>query len=215
MYINIHTHYLSIKSNVKSVLNVYPEELPHKGLWFSTGIHPWYLKRGYEKEIQDIKEHLKNPKCIAIGECGLDKNIKVDFSFQKEVFKQHIQLSEKHKKPLIIHCVKSYNEIIQLKKEYKPTQKWLIHGFNKRLKIVELLVENDILMSYGTALLTNKSTQNSFVHTPLEFIFLETDNTSVSIAKIYEKAAEIKQISVEKLTLHLHLNFKKYFLKNE
>jgi TatD DNase family protein len=77
-----------------------------------------------------IEEKLKDENCFALGECGLDKITASDFELQKVVFKKQIQLSEKHQKPLIIHCVKAHQELIEIKKELKPKQVWIFHGFN-------------------------------------------------------------------------------------
>lgn len=213
-YINIHTHHLKVNENSISLLNIYPQEDPCNNLFFSTGIHPWQIEQSnWLIHLESIEQKLKNPKCIAVGECGLDKNIEIPFELQKEIFEKHIYLSEKFKKPLIIHCVKAYNEMIQLKKQHQPTQKWLIHGFNKRFEVCKPLIAHHFFISFGVGLLTNKSTQNSFINAPLQFIFLETDDSNVSIEEIYQKAAELKQISIEELTLHLQAKFKKYFLQ--
>lgn len=214
-YINIHTHHLQIIENVISVANIYPQQNIPKNQYFSIGIHPWHLQEDVLKtHLLNLEKNLKNPKCIAIGECGLDKICKTNFSLQMAVFKEHIHLSEKYKKPLIIHCVKAFNEIIKIKKEIHPTQIWMIHGFNKKYEIVQQLHQNNILTSFGKALLTNTSTQNSFIKTPLHKMFLETDDENISIKDIYKKAAELKQLSIEELIVHLHSNFKMYFLQN-
>ena len=57
----------------------------------------------HKVQKKENEEKLKAEKCFALGECGLDKITASDFELQKEVFKKQIQLSEKYKKPLIIH----------------------------------------------------------------------------------------------------------------
>lgn len=215
LYINIHTHYFNLVENVFSIVNVYPQQNNPENFYFSVGIHPWHLqKQTVETHFLLLQKKMKNPKCIAIGECGLDKNASANLSLQFTVFKKQISFSEVYEKPLLIHCVKAHNELIKLKKEIQPSQIWILHGFNKRPQIAKQLLDAGILISFGKALLTNTSTQKSFIETPFPFLFLETDDETISIQEIYKKAAELKQISIKELIVHLHSNFKKYFLQN-
>lgn len=115
-YFDAHTHTFSKEENVLSVVNKYPvsENFSHR---FSIGIHPWFIKvKTLNTQFTVLEEKIQHKNCLAIGECGLDKLTEVDFQTQKEVFVTQIQLSEKYKKPLIIHCVKAHQEIIELKK---------------------------------------------------------------------------------------------------
>ena len=148
--------------------------------------------------------------CKAIGECGLDKNINTDFSLQKQIFKAHITLSENIKKPLIIHCVKSFSEVIAIKKEMQPQQLWVLHGFRKNITIANELIKNNIKLSFGKALLEDEKLQNILATLSIENFFLETDDADICIQKIYQKASEIKGISVEDLNLLLSQNFSKF-----
>ncbi|MBS9767632.1 MAG: TatD family hydrolase [Flavobacteriaceae bacterium] len=211
-FINIHTHQKTTLPFEKGITNLFPEE-NHQSLngYFSCGIHPWYIKNT-DLQFSQLVAKLQHQNCLAIGECGIDRNVETPISLQKTIFQKHIELSEKHHKPLIIHAVKSHQEIIQLKKQHCPTQIWLVHGVNKRYEIVQQLVQHQFFISFGKALLTNKTTQESFVKTPLEALFLETDDASISIEKIYQKASELKQIPIEELTVHLSRKFEKYFL---
>lgn len=68
---------------------------------------------------------------VAIGECGLDKVCKTDFVLQQEVFAAHIILANKLKKPLVLHCVKAYDEIIKMLSLHKNLVHVIFHGFNK------------------------------------------------------------------------------------
>ncbi len=211
-FIDIHTHKKTFSLSEKGISNLFPEEnTPATNNHFSCGIHPWYIKN-IQVQFSQLETKLQDPNCLAIGECGIDKNVTTPISLQTTVFEKHIELSEKYKKPLIIHCVKAHQEIIQLKKQYQPTQIWLIHGVNKRYEVVNQLLQNQFFVSFGKALLTNPTTQESFIKTPLKSLFLETDDSSVSIQEIYQKAVELKQISIEELSVHLQHKFENYFL---
>ncbi|MCD8445183.1 TatD family hydrolase, partial [Tenacibaculum finnmarkense] len=145
-FINIHTHTNSDENF--SILNCYPNSTDFNTP-FSIGIHPWFInKNTIEDELIFIKKKLLHKNCYAIGECGLDRLSEVNYTLQIAVFKEQINLSEEFKKPLIIHCVRSFQEIIQIKKELKPRQKWLIHGFHKNNQIATDLIKNGCFLSF-------------------------------------------------------------------
>jgi TatD DNase family protein len=78
-------------------------------------------------------------------------------------------------------------------------QPMIIHGFNKKESIAEDLLKNNFYLSFGKAVLYNLSLQNTLRITPLDKIFLETDNDDIDITDLYLKVAEIKDISPEDL----------------
>ncbi|MBE7698098.1 TatD family hydrolase [Tenacibaculum finnmarkense] len=210
-FINIHTHTNSDENF--SILNCYPNSTDFNTP-FSIGIHPWFInKNTIEDELIFIKKKLLYKNCYAIGECGLDRLSEVNYTLQIAVFKEQINLSEEFKKPLIIHCVRSFQEIIQIKKELKPRQKWLIHGFHKNSQIATDLIKNGCFLSFGKALLYSEKLQEVFFTIPLDKIFLETDDAKIDIATVYEKASRIKNTSVKKIQENIHQNFNTLFIK--
>ncbi|MDO4879754.1 MAG: TatD family hydrolase [Capnocytophaga sp.] len=206
MLFNIHTHFAQ---NQREIQNYYPEDIPEKNP-FSVGIHPWYIEENWQKQMDNVLKYSVLENCKAIGECGLDKNVKTNFSLQKEIFKAHIALSEQVKKPLLIHCVKSFSEIISLKKETRPSQLWVLHGFRKNEQIANALLQNNIKISFGEALLKEEKLQKILTKISINDFFLETDNASVSIQKIYQKASELTGFSVENLNILLSKKFNNF-----
>jgi TatD DNase family protein len=212
-FFDVHTHSFSSDKNVFSILNTYPNSLDFTQP-FSIGIHPWFLNTDkIEQELVFVENKLQDKNCFALGECGLDKLIAVDFELQKEVFKKQIQISEKYKKPLIIHCVKAHQEIIEIKKEVKPTQVWILHGFNKNKQLAESFLKNGIILSFGSAIIKNKKLQEVFLELPISSLLLETDASDIEIQEIYQKASEIKNSSLKDLQAAIHQNFKRIFIQ--
>jgi TatD DNase family protein len=213
IFFDVHTHSKSSTEPVFSIANKYPTDTAFKKP-FSIGIHPWYLKPlNAEKELLIIEEKLQDKNCFALGECGLDKVTETDFELQKIVFRKQLQLSETYKKPVIIHCVKAFCEIIEIKKEIKPTQIWILHGFHKNVQVAESLLKNGVLMSFGAAIIHSKKLQNIVSEIPLASILLETDTSGVCIQDIYKKVAALKNIEVEILQQKIEQNFKRIFKK--
>jgi TatD DNase family protein len=211
-FIDIHTHTNLNSSSVLPIVNTYPTSI-NFDFPFSIGIHPWYInKKTIDDELIFIKEKLLLKDCYAIGECGLDKLSEVDYTIQLAVFKEHIKLSEAYKKPLIIHCVKSFQEIIHLKKKLKPTQKWIIHGFNKNEKVATSLIKNGCYLSFGKSLMTSIKLQKTFSNISLDKLFIETDDAKIDITTIYQKASILKNITIHKLKINIHQNFNNIFI---
>lgn len=198
-YVDIHTH---TKNSTKDVIVVQNLSLSDAEKiiasdsqgFYSVGIHPWDLENVEKDWVVRLEELCKNNKIVLIGECGLDKNTEASLERQSKIFIEHIQLSELVKKPLIIHCVGYFNELITLKKEHNPTQKWIIHGFRGKPQLAEQLLKGGFDLSYG-----EKFNPESVRVTPVERLFVETDESAVPIEMIYEQIAEIKDCKVEDL----------------
>ena len=210
-FIDVHTHASTFHSEVFSIENKYPNSTDFSKP-FSIGIHPWYIsEKTLQNDLTSIEKHITSENCYALGECGLDKITKIDFSIQLYAFKQQIQLSEKYKKPLIIHCVKAHQEIIQLKKEIKPKLPWIVHGFNKNHQIALDLIQHKICISFGESLLKNERLQETFSKLPLNFLFFETDTSEAPIESIYNIASELRKTEKQEILNTVKQNFSRIF----
>ncbi|HKI88426.1 MAG TPA: TatD family hydrolase, partial [Draconibacterium sp.] len=143
-----------------------------------------------------------------IGECGLDKKVENDFNEQLRIFEAQAFMSEEVKKPLIIHCVKAYNEVIQLHKKLHPQMPWIMHGYNGSMETTKQLVDNNFLFSFGGNLFKpGAKTIDSFKFLPLDRIFFETDEYEGDVVKMYQKGAELKELPVDILKEMVWKNF--------
>lgn len=192
-FFDFHHHKKNIPYGIYNVdLENSPPEHP-----YSIGIHPKDIDIEHIGDQYAWLESNISADCFAIGECGLDSMVSVPQKVQENVFLQQIILSNEFKKPLIIHCVRKFYEVISYKK--KAEQAMIIHGFNKKHRIAEDLLKNNFYLSFGKAVLYNLSLQDILKMTPLDKIFLETDNENFNIEELYQKAAELKEISMETL----------------
>lgn len=155
------------------------------------------------EEQEKIARH---PQVIAIGETGLDRLISTSMETQIKVFKQQIQLAEQVQKPLIIHAVRTFNELIRLKQQIKPSVAWIIHGFRGKKQIAEQLVKHGFYLSFG-----EKYQEEALRHTPLNRIFLETDESTQSIDTLYRKAAEILSLPLPEFSENIRQNIRQVF----
>ena len=221
-YVNIHTHYnnhigdnefVEIQNiDVDNIVNV---DVSH---FYSIGIHPWNLKSQNLKISESQKLGDLESQCLgdlnikAIGECGLDRACDVDFEIQKEVFMKQIELSEQIAKPLIIHAVRTYPDIISIRKETKAKQTWIIHGFQGNEQSAGQLLKYDICLSLGDVLFKNEARAKQLLKLiPTDKLFLETDVAERKITDVYEKAAFLSGIEMDKLRNDIFNNFVKIF----
>lgn len=200
-YLNIHTHLSTGNPDEISVQNfiVGKDETIPRGL-FSAGIHPWYLGENVDSLLEKLSKIVPNSNCFAVGECGLDRNIGTDLALQTQVFTQQIQLAESLQKPVIVHCVKAFTELIALKKKLKVSVPMLVHGFNNNLQICEQLISNGFYISLGSALLKSDSNASKAIKKiPIKQLFLETDDKNHTIETIFMAASEHLGLGISQL----------------
>ncbi|MCD8178792.1 MAG: TatD family hydrolase [Tannerellaceae bacterium] len=168
--------------------------------YYSAGIHPWYI-RDIDKQWQLLEMCMPDPRMVAIGEAGLDKLAETGFAIQQEVFKRQAVLAEVSGKPLIIHCVKAWDELLAIRKEIKPRQDWIIHGFRGNGIQASQLVKAGLKLSFGLYFYSEALS----IAWP-DALFTETDEQEESIQTIYDKIAAALPVSATELALQVRKN---------
>lgn len=194
---DFHTHIK--RDNTQKECSIYnlnvPEHLCRCGLdlqntFYSLGIHPWkiYLEL-LSEHLRFIEENIHFSVVKAVGECGLDKLTPTPWDLQLRAFQAQIEISEKYQKPLIIHVVKAIDELLAIRKEFQPSQAWVIHGFRGKPEQMEQLLSHGLYFSFGI-----KYNEETLLRTPLDRFFLETDETTTSIRELYRSVAKLLRI---------------------
>ena len=215
-FVNLHTHSYTNSDAVLEIVNQYPNEfiadIPH----YSIGIHPWHIvDERVGEDLNYIKNKLQLIECIALGECGLDKRIEKKIELQIDVFESQLSLLHEISKPVILHCVAAFDEIISCKKNGGLQSPFIIHGFSKNNPLAKQLLNQDFYLSFGKYLLRNPEMESVFKYVPNDKIFLETDTISESIEEVYTFAAKCKNISVEKMKEIVWNNYQTVFTKKQ
>ena len=177
--------------------------------YYSVGIHPWNPDKSL---MAKVRMYAALPFVIAIGETGLDKisaKTQDEFILQHELFTKHIRLSEETGKPLIIHCVKAWNEILHLHKTTKPLMPWIIHGFRGKKMLADQLLSAGLYLSFGA--LHNKDAVRSAWEK--RRLLAETDDTKTDIHEIYSRIAQNLNIPPEELSEEIEIIFNTLFTK--
>jgi TatD DNase family protein len=211
-FINLHTHKAKNQANILELLNQYPQEFDSEIPCYSIGIHPWYsVKERLESDLEIIESKMQDKNCLAIGECGLDKRIEIPLPFQQMVFEKQLELAEQYQKPVIIHCVAAFNEVIAIKKKMNISVPMIIHGFSKNETIAQQLIDHGFYLSFGKYLIRNPELESVFKSIPNNRLFLETDTIEEGIEEIYHLAAKYKQLSLNELQEIIESNFNTVF----
>ena len=214
-FIDIHTHTEESNENLLQIINLNLESpCPEQG-FYSYGIHPWALDDAdfqAEKALQTLEEKLKLPQVLALGEAGLDKMHKASFERQIELFERQIELSETMQKPMILHDVRSHNEIIALRKKHKAKQPWIVHGFNGTEQDIQQITGQGMYLSVGEALLhPERKIYKTLKFIDLDYLFLETDMAEIGVETIYEAAAKLLETDIVTLQKQIFTNFARLF----
>lgn len=191
-YIDFHTHQVPADQDVVAVVD-------GRDTW---GIHPW--KADEEFVVPDLSGK------IAIGECGLDGLRGPSMEVQEKVFLQQVALSEETEKPLIIHCVKAFDQLLSLRKELKPKQSWMFHGFRGKPRQLLSLLDAGFFVGFGFT-----HNEESLRACPIERMLLETDADELhSIGEIYNNVAHKRGLCMTSLCESMLKNYRTFY-KNE
>jgi TatD DNase family protein len=223
MFLDIHTHSLSSDANIKKIINLditantLSEDLEHffgENESVSVGIHPWSVSEEMLFEQIEVLEFLAGDARVkAIGEIGLDKLKGPDLKLQEEVFLKQIRIAETVRKPIIIHCVKSFNELIAIKKVVRPKVPMIIHGFNRKVDLAKELTQKGFFLSFGKALLESDLVKEALGNVPLNQVFLETDDDkNLIVSEVYTEASKVLEINIEELKDKIYQNYLELYL---
>lgn len=206
-FIDIHTHLHNSQPSVIQTVNVFHDEKPPVDGFFSIGVHPWHIDEPSEINWQRFEINIQNKRCIAVGECGIDTLKGAPLATQREIFIHQMLLAKKHKKPLIVHSVRSFQEILSLREKHIPDFPMIFHGFNQKLPL-NFNISKNLMFSFGKSLFHKSSAGVDLIkQIDIKHILLETDDTQCSIESIYSEASRHTGTPVQELREILYNNF--------
>lgn len=211
-FINLHTHHHSNQLNTFELVNQYPLEYHSTIPYYSMGIHPWFIKEAtLDQEFEILTQKIQDKNCLAIGECGLDKRIDVPLDLQQAVFERQLLLAQHVQKPVIIHCVAAFDELIESTKRLQIEVPIIVHGFSKNSQLANQLIQQGFYISFGKYLFQMPNLASVLNQIPEERFFLETDTALQTIEDVYQLVAKSKGISVPALQEKVKQNFESIF----
>jgi len=218
-YIDIHSHGSKPADWIFTVENLMAHEgfLPGSvpGIAYSFGIHPWFLNESNHRElIKSVREIARNHQLIAIGEAGFDKLSGPSTELQRKTFEEQVLIAEEIRMPVVIHCVRAWDELLSVYKNLRPKMPWLIHGFRGNKVLAAQLLSKGMYLSFWFDFVLKPESSELLRSLPVDRIFLETDGADVDIRDIYKKVANDLNFSVEELKSIIYTNFNVFFALN-
>lgn len=215
-YLNAHSHF-SGEGTVLSLdiqdVEKYPSFSAQQ--WVSLGFHPWFHQSVKKEDFIHILDHLMKRadfKIVAIGEVGLDRFKGASFEDQMKMFEVAIEIAQEKGLPLVIHSVKSANDILTMLKNKKFQGKCLFHDFNGSIQLQEQIISSGHFIGVGQSLFkkSSKVFQN-IKNIPLSSILLETDEMNLEIENVYEEFCKILDIEESEVIEQVRTNFYEFF----
>lgn len=210
--LDIHTHKVTTNLDATSIqsfslthpISALPTDRP-----ISVGLHPWYATlQNLEEQLAELTAIARHPQVKMIGECGLDRLRGESLANQLLILEKQIALAENLNKPLILHCVRCFDELVAIKKRLRVQVPMVIHGFNKNAELGQQLLDKGFWLSFGANMLKQELNAVNLLANTDRF-FLETDEDEVDIATIYELASNLKKSSLDELKALIFANWKK------
>lgn len=187
MLIDIHTHRPTEAVTIRTI-----------------GVHPWHAAECSLPSAEEIM------KADAVGEIGLDKACGVDFETQKALFVKQLELAERFEKPVVLHCVRAFEEVMTLLERY-TLRAVLFHGFIGSREQASRAVKKGYYLSFGARTEGSNKTIEALRETPLERLFVETDEAEMTIEAMYLTIARLRGTEVEELEEATAENYKRIF----
>jgi len=193
-YYDLHTHRPPTNPDVTAIVSVDMSNpvLPEYA-YCSVGMHPRYADM---TKFSDLEAMARHPHVVAIGETGLDKLVSTPLAQQEALFVAHIELAEKLQKPLIIHCVKAWQELIRIRKQYTSEKQWIIHGFRGNGQLARQLLQFGFHLSFGPHFHPDALRSVWESHR----LYAETDDSNISITEVYKHITSQLSITNEALS---------------
>jgi len=200
----------------------------HQGIYPALGIHPYFLSDYDVSHLQLLDEYLATESgIVAVGEFGLDKAIDFPFEQQLQICKQQLLLAKRYDLPVILHCRKAHNELIQLLQQVNLPRAGVIHGFSGSTQLARQYIKLGFKLGIGGVITYPRAlkTRQAVTELPLSSLLLETDcpdmpvageqggrNEPANIAKVLHSLAELRQQSEDVIAETSVSTFNELFL---
>lgn len=207
MFINIHTH-SHTEADTWALHNLHAAYgNMQSDKYYSIGLHPWFIHDA-DLQLKDLETYISHEQVLAVGECGLDRVSITNFALQEKVFTQQVVMANEMNKPLIIHCVKAFAQVLDILKMNDNQVHVIFHGFNRNLQLALQLIQEGYYLSLGKAVF-NPAMEPVIKQIPLHRLFFENDDRALPVSAIYEKVSAVLDLSLNTLSLQVQHNAEK------
>jgi TatD DNase family protein len=170
----------------------------NENVWAIVGFHPIDTKHSYLDELEEMEKLIQHPKCVGVGECGLDF-YRPDDANNKEkqiqFFEKQIELAIKYDKPLMIHCRdaqhqsseehgtgQAWDDVVEILSSYRhsradgnPSLKVNFHFFNQDISRAKQILDLGFQVSFTGIITFVPELEETVKFVPIDKIMSETD----------------------------------------
>ena len=161
--------------------------LAHDALYYCLGIHPWYIDDQSSDALDELERRLSRrpARCVALGECGLDR-LRGDLDRQRPWFEAQVELARDLGWPLVIHSVKTHDEVAATLKSCRFSGRALVHGFSGSFQQATKLLDLGCKIGVGGVITHERArkTRSTVARLPLDALVLETDAPDMAPAGV-------------------------------
>jgi TatD DNase family protein len=178
------------------------------------GLHPWDVTpETWENDLRGLEALLEAGRLHAVGETGLDRSRGPAMDLQRAAFLEQIDLSERHRLPLVVHAVRSGSDLLEIVRSRRPHQPWILHDWNgPPEQAFALLARSDAVFSFGANLVRGAPrARASAERLPLERILIETDNSRHDIGTVELALARLRGVDPQDLRDAFHRTWARLF----
>lgn len=192
--LDFHTHHLDAQD---ALISVDPRQFdPRPGCWYSVGFHPWHdVGLLTPADWTLLEQCATHPQVLAIGETGMDSLRGGDLDIQAAAFLRHLQLAHAVGKPVVAHCVRTAQRILDVRRQARLTSVPVaIHGMRGNERVARLLLDGGCYLSYG-----ERFNPATIAATPLDRLLIETDESATSIEEVAALVAQVLHLPAQQV----------------
>ena len=174
-------------------------------IYGAAGVHPSSTAELDEEKFAELRVLAQSGKIVAIGEIGLDY-LRPDREAQLRIFEGQLRLAEAAGKPVVLHCVKAFEETMRLLKQFR-LRAVIFHGFIGSPEQAARAVAAGYYLSFGSRSLRSPRTVRALGSIPTQRLFLETDDAPATIESVYATAARLLGMPLDRLKETIYNNY--------
>lgn len=198
-----------------------------EGVYYCLGIHPWFVSEHVEEDLRALEQSFEHRpiRCVALGECGLDR-CHGDMREQWPWFEAQVDIAARTHMPLVVHSVRTHDEIVSVLKQKGFSGRVLIHGFSGSYEQAAKLVDLGCFIGVGGVVTRSnaRKTHDAMAKLPVDSLVLETDapdmspegveaghNSPVYLPAILEALARVRNTDRDHLGRALLCNVQRFY----
>ncbi len=188
----------SISSKYNKSMHDLESKFPNR-VFCMIGLHPCYVDKNFELEIEFVKEQIKLRSYKAIGEIGIDLFHEKKYLKQQIIaFEEQIKLALEYDLPIVIHSRESFDEIFEVLKKYKSDKlRGIFHCFTGNEDQAKKIIDLNFFLGIGGVVTFKNGKISEFLSSiPLDRIVLETDSPYLAPAPYRGKRNESSYLSI-------------------